>query len=83
MTSLSENGNPVNRFLTNVDPIQLMIWGALLIIYGVITVVQTLRWAEGRNTLYLVTPNLILTFFGVLVAAVGYRSEKENRKRGN
>ena len=83
MTSLSENGSPVNRFLTNVDPIQLMIWGALLVVYGIYTVYQAIMQGEGRNTLYLVTPNLILTFFGVLVAAVGYRSEKENRKSGN
>jgi hypothetical protein len=62
-----------------VDPITLIIWGVLLILYGVYTTYNTLMADIQSNLLYIITPNLILTFFGVLVSFEGYKREKKGK----
>ena len=63
-----------------VDPITLIIWGVLLILYGVYTTYNTLMADIQSNLLYIITPNLILTFFGILVSLEGYKREKKGKK---
>jgi hypothetical protein len=64
-----------------VDPVQLIIWGILLVGYGIYTTYRTLTAGIESNLLYIITPNLILTAFGVIISFVGYRREKKDKKR--
>lgn len=64
-----------------VDPIQLIIWGFLLVAYGIYTTYGALTSGIESNLLTIMMPNLILTAFGVIISSVGYRREKENKKR--
>jgi len=65
-----------------VDPVQLIIWGILLVAYGIYTTYGTLNSGIESNLLYIITPNLILTAFGVIISFVGYRREKKDKKSG-
>jgi hypothetical protein len=78
-----ENGGELNTEKTNsIDPMTLIIWGVLLVIYGVYTTYNTLNAGIETNLLYIITPNLILTFFGTLALLEGYKREKKVKKSG-
>lgn len=72
-----EPATPEKQSRPGTDPVQLIIWGVLLIGYGVYSVYQTMNSGIEDNLLYLVMPNVILTVFGVLMIMVGYRNEKK------
>jgi hypothetical protein len=61
-----------------VDPVQLIIWGILLVAYGIYSTYRTVNLDIENNLIYLLTPNIIMTFFGILMILLGYRREKEN-----
>jgi hypothetical protein len=80
---LDENKEPTKvtkKDEQGVDPVQLIIWGALLVAYGIYTTYGALTAGFESNLLYIVTPNLILTAFGVIISFVGYRREKKDKK---
>ena len=69
-----------NDRLKGIDPVTLIIWGILLVIYGVYTTYNTLMADIESNLLYIITPNLILTIFGIMFTLEGYKREKKGKK---
>ena len=75
-----EQNKENNDKLGGIDPVTLIIWGILLVIYGVYTTYNTLIADIESNLLYIITPNLILTFFGTIMTLEGYKREKKGKK---
>lgn len=65
-----------------VDPIALIFWGVLLVAYGLFSTYRLLTADIESNLLYIVTPNLILTAFGIIIGFLGLRQEKNRKKSG-
>jgi hypothetical protein len=63
-----------------VDPIQLIIWGILLVAYGGYSIYQTINADIESNLIVYIMPNLILSIFGVMISVLGYKREKMDRK---
>ena len=66
-----------------IDPVQLIIWGILLVAYGVYSTYKTANAGIETNLIFILMPNLIMTVFGILMILVGYRKENERKEKKN
>ena len=53
--------NPIE----GVDPVQLMIWGVLLVAYGLYSTYRALNSEIEVSLIFFIAPYLVVTFFGV------------------
>lgn len=79
MENNKENPDKENKDSKGIDPIQLLIWGILLVAYGLYSTYRTANSGIESNLLYILMPNIILTIFGFIMILVGYRREKESK----
>ncbi|MBN2334770.1 hypothetical protein JXL21_04370 [Candidatus Bathyarchaeota archaeon] len=68
--------NPFER----IDPIQLMIWGVLLVAYGLYSAYGAVNSEMEGGLMFILVPYLAITFFGATISIYGYRKEKEKKK---
>ncbi len=62
-----------------IDPLQLIIWGILLVAYGVYSSFRVIQDTGEVSVFFRVIPFLVITFFGIVIIMRGYRDEKERK----
>ena len=65
---------------SGTDPVQLIIWGILLIGYGIYSVYKALSSEIESHLIFFIMPYSILIVFGTLMVLIGYRNEKNRVK---
>ena len=75
MIQMDKNEKPPDKNMIKnqgIDPIQLVIWGILLVAYGVYSTYKTANAGIETNLIFILMPNLIMTVLGILMILVGY-----------
>ena len=71
---LKENDEKNNL---DIDPIHLMIWGVFLLIYVIYSTYNIFMNDTEINKINLSLPNIVFTFFGVIMIISGYQRERK------
>lgn len=83
---MDKNEKPLDENMKKnqgIDPVQLIIWGILLVAYGIYSTYKTVNAGIEANLIFILMPNLIMTVFGILMILVGYRRENERKAKKN
>lgn len=64
-----------------IDPIQLVFWGLLLVLYGVYGIYSSLKDLYEQNFQLVLYPYIVVLFFGIAVSYIGIKGERESRKK--
>jgi predicted Co/Zn/Cd cation transporter (cation efflux family) len=64
-----------------IDPIQLVFWGLLLVLYGAYGIYSSLKDLYEQNFQLVLYPYIVVLFFGMAVYYIGIKGERESRKK--
>ena len=64
-----------------IDPIQLVFWGLLLVVYGVYGIYSSLKDLYEKNFQLVLYPYIVVLIFGIAVSYIGVKRERESPKK--
>lgn len=64
-----------------IDPIQLVFWGLLLVLYGVYGIYSSFKGQYEMNFQSALYPYIVVLFFGITIFYIGIKKERESPKK--
>ena len=64
-----------------VDPIQLVFWGLLLMLYGIYGIYSSFKSQYEINFQSALYPYIVVLFFGITISYIGIKKERESPKK--
>ena len=64
----------------DIDPVHLMIWGIFLLLYVIYSTYNILMNDSDISKINLSLPNIVFTFFGIIMIVSGYQRERNKIK---
>jgi len=64
-----------------IDPIQLVFWGLLLMLYGIYGIYSSFKSQYEINFQSALSPYIVVLFFGMVISYIGIKKERESPKK--